>query len=475
MRARTDIAFQDKELPIESVAPKTDHLVVCEETEDGLAEVIAANYAFSLGAGLFSIPKIDESLSKELLEAFYTLYDQQELSQTEALQGLKAELRKACGPLPVPANGSITFITSALPLGFAVPDVPSTHMFSYPDLGRAMINGFAAEQPEHHGIGFVALVDSATADAQEIASLAKILEPRRAFLRTYKGPAANVRDVTEMMYLFPYDLLVIATHCGDTNGLRWTYEYKDFEGIDRTLIVDIGLGFARTDDVDMFAVTQYVRFVSLDGVDWGDREKKKTLYVGTAIEDYLSRTMGGKPELQPVRRETVDRVVGSAALKMYDHNIIVLPKSLADEGTPIVINNACTSWHTLAKTFVFGNSRAYIGTLFPISPAEAQEVVVKMFDRHFAKPLPAALWSAQRDVYGSTVRRPYVATGVYPQRLRVKSHDVISRMISRLSSALDVWRMHLTQVDRKDEQRVKSIEESVKYYERELAHFRDLS
>lgn len=185
--------------------------------------------------------------------------------------------------------------------------------------------------------------------------------------------------------------------------------------------------------------------------------------------------MGGKPELQPVRRETVDRVVGSAALKMYDHNIIVLPKSLADEGTPIVINNACTSWHTLAKTFVFGNSRAYIGTLFPISSAEAQEVVVKMFDRHFAKPLPAALWSAQRDVYGSTVRRPYVATGVYPQRLRVKSHDVISRMISRLSSALDVWRMHLTQVDRKDEQRVKSIEESVKYYERELAHFRDLS
>lgn len=52
-------------------------------------------------------------------------------------------------------------------------------------------------------------------------------------------------------------------------------------------------------------------------------------------------------------------------MMMADGNYIVMPRSLADEGTPIIINNACLSWHRLAGTFTFANARAYIGTLFP--------------------------------------------------------------------------------------------------------------
>ena len=45
-----------------------------------------------------------------------------------------------------------------------------------------------------------------------------------------------------MMELFPHDLLLIATHCGDVRGYRWMYEFKDSEGYDRELVVDIALG-----------------------------------------------------------------------------------------------------------------------------------------------------------------------------------------------------------------------------------------
>jgi hypothetical protein len=79
-------------------------------------------------------------------------------------------------------------------------------------------------------------------------------------------------------------------------------------------------------------VTQFMRFVSLDGVDWIDTEARKTLEVGTAITDFVDQTCESK--LQPVNRETVDRVFGPAALAMRDGNLIVLPRSLADEGTP---------------------------------------------------------------------------------------------------------------------------------------------
>jgi hypothetical protein len=137
-----------------------------------------------------------------------------------------------------------------------------------------------------------------------------------------------------MVELFPYDLLLIATHCGDPKGYRWTYEFKDTEGIDRTFVVDIAIGIGQTDDPDLLGVTQFLRFVSLDGVDWTDRKKKAKLYVGEAISDFVTLTRA-KPPLLPVKKDTVDRVIGTAALKMYDDNFIVLPKPLADEGTPV--------------------------------------------------------------------------------------------------------------------------------------------
>lgn len=225
----------------------------------------------------------------------------------------------------------------------------------------------------------------------------------------------------------------------------------------------------------MLSVTQFIRFISLDGVDWCDPKKDEKIYVGRAILDYLERTRSESNPLQPVKKDTVSRVVGSSALKLYDHNFIVLPRALADEGTPIIINNACTSWHRLASNFQIAGARAYVGTLFPVTASEAQEVIIKLLDKHAGKPLPAAIWSAQREVYGTGLRRPYAVTGVYPQRLRVKGQDVIGRMISRLSGALTGWKKTLAGIDPNDNARLRIVRENIAYYERELAHFQKLA
>jgi hypothetical protein len=474
LREQRSIVFVDEPSPVEAVPSKSGHLVVCEQGEP-LAEVIAANYAYALRAGICLIPNIGRELSDELLEDFYSLYDNRSVSPREGLQNLREQFRKLTGALPVPDGGSITFITGGLPLGFSVPEVPSTHLFKYPDLGIAMINGFAAEQPDRSGIGFIALVDPETTEAHEIVAAERLLPPRGVFIRTYYGPGANVRDVTTMMELLPYDLMIIATHCGDVDGFRWTYEYTDSEGIDRNLVVDIAVGVGRTNDANMLSVTQFIRFISLDGVDWHDPEKKEALYVGKAIIDYLEMTRSSTTPMEPVKKETVPRVVGSSALKMHDHNLIVLPRALADERTPIIINNACASWHRLASNFFVGGARAYVGTLFPVTTSEAQEVIIKLLDKHVGKPLPAALWSAQREVYGDDLRRPYVATGVFPQRLRIKRQDVIGRMVSRLSGTLSSWQKTLAGIDPNDSDKVKTVRENIAYYERELAHFHSLA
>lgn len=209
----------------------------------------------------------------------------------------------------------------------------------------------------------------------------------------------------------------------------------------------------------------------LTGVDWNDPEAKKQLYVGTAILDYLERT-GGREKMTPVKRESIGRVVWSSALRMFDGNFIAVPRSLAGDGSPIVLNNACASWHRLAATFMFGNARAYIGTLVGVTDTEAQEVATRLLDRHFGKPLAVALWHAQNEVYADGARRPYVLVGAHFQRLRATSIDAPIFIYKHLVEACNMWRRDRDGTDPNDEAKRRTMKDNVQYLEREAQGIR---
>src|SRR5262249_43098669 len=92
LREKRGIVFTDEPSPGETVSSKSGHLVVCEQGEP-LAEVIAANYAYALGAGLCLIREIGRELSDELLEDFYSLYDDRSVSPRDSLRNLQERLR----------------------------------------------------------------------------------------------------------------------------------------------------------------------------------------------------------------------------------------------------------------------------------------------------------------------------------------------------------------------------------------------
>ena len=470
LRAGLHIAFEEKPSPYEWVPSKNGHMVVCEEGEE-LSEVIAANYAFALDAGLFLIPKVEEDLAEEILEGFYKLQDRADLSPAEIQRRLREELLDLCGSIPVPEGGSITFV-GKLPFGFAYPEHPSTHLFEYPDLGCAVVNGFAAEQQRRPGTGVVVLVDPGTTPAPEIQSAIDLLKRRRAFIRVYQDHSANVRHVSEMLEHFPYDFLIIATHCGDSSGYRWTHEFTDSEGLNRTVVTDIAVGFARTDDPEILKVAHFFRFISVDGVDWTDRVAKSKLYVGNVMHDFNERLNEGPRKFNPTKKETVDRVVGFSAMMMSDSNLLFAQHTMANMGTPIVINNACLSWHRLAANMMYAGARAYVGTLFPILSAEAAEVVTKMLDAYWGKLLAVAVWSAQRDVYRSDLRRPYVVAGVFSQYLRIDPIDYPERIKRRLAETLAGYKDMLASIEASgDAKRIAAVKDVIKIYEREYEHF----
>ena len=322
------------------------------ENDDDFAQVLAANYAFATDAGLCLISPVEEERANELLERLYTAAENRSISTTALLESLRAELRQLAGHLPLPRPGAVTFISRRIPWGFAFPEIPSTHLFSYPDLGIALINGVTAEQAEAPGIRSAAILDPGAVDSREIQAAIERLTDRGVLSIGIRSKLATVHRVAQTIEHFPYDLLLISTHCGDASGWRWTYEFVDSEGIARTLVTDIAIGVQIVPGQDDLRVTQFERFVSLDGVDWNDPERHGKLYHGQAMRDFVRMKEEGAG-LEPTRKEEIPRVPGSMALKMANHNYIALPQNLASAGSPIVINNACGSWHRLASTFMF--------------------------------------------------------------------------------------------------------------------------
>jgi len=98
LRAGKGIDFEERTSTYEWISSKTGHLVVCEEGEE-ISEVIAANYAFALDAGLFLIPKIEADRTEQLLEGFYKLQDRSEIPPAEIQAQLRQELLELCGSI----------------------------------------------------------------------------------------------------------------------------------------------------------------------------------------------------------------------------------------------------------------------------------------------------------------------------------------------------------------------------------------
>jgi hypothetical protein len=334
-------------------------------------------------------------------------------------------------------------------------------------LGTTIVNGFARQIDRTVGTVVTALVDPKQTDAPEVAKVREALFNRGSLVRTYEGAGASVRAISTMIDWYPYDLLLIATHCGDVSGVRDTYRFTDSAGQVRELIVDSAPGIAATNDPDLFKVTVINVFHSIDGVSWNDPEKDSKVEVGTAIKDWIDQTTGGR-ELIPVKKEPIDRVYGSAALAMSDFNYISMVQTIAGYGNPIIINNACVSWHELASRFLYAGASTYIGTLVEVLPWEAEDVIVRAITKHYEKPLAHAIWSAQRDTYKGSVRKPYVVTGVYTSKLqpaKVDAPEYIARRILGMMGVLKNRRCgQLTDFAKKE------LTETLSYYQREFDH-----
>lgn len=362
-----------------------------------------------MDAAFLVFPKLTSEEGDAWLEEIYALESGGDVSGRFAI--ICDRVRHRLPDFEFEKFKQVLFVTNGFPWGIAVPQCAATHMFSYPDFGRSVIEGMWASHQPSRSARTALLIDPQQVAGSEIENIAKALRKNGTHVRIEAGPRASVSKVYMLVETMPFDIIVLATHAGDVSGERVTYEFKDSEGLQRRLIVDEAVGFGFDPRTDKVLVQEFHRFHELDGVNWTDSEAKKNLHIGTAIKSWAGFDDKLERDKFRVHSEPIPRVIGSMALRMHDDIWIPMVQGFSPSCSPVIINNACSSWHELSDRFTFAGARAYVGTLFPVTDGEAQAVGTSIFEQQLGKYLPIALQVSQNSIYGAQGRRPYAMVG----------------------------------------------------------------
>ncbi len=435
--ARQELIVDLEVSPRTSLVERGHHLLVVFEQGDDLSEVIASNIAFASDASFATIPELSEDLHREWIEDIYELGEGGEVNAR--FDTIVERARQHINGLNLDGYESILFVTAGFPWGVTVPQTPVTHMYRYPDFGRASVEGIWASQGRQRSSRTALLVDPGAVESAEMPDVARSLAQRGALVRRVTGREATPMRVQLLMDLVPHDVIVISSHSGDAQGHRLTYEFPDLQGKLRRLVVDRALSFSYDHPADMVRVTEYQRFHSLDGVSWRDKAGKDALPVGSAMLAWRNLVgLQARQEYQ-VGCEEVRRVPGSMGIQMHGEIMLFASHSMAVGSAPVFFNNSCWSWHELSMRATFAGARAYVGSLYPVLDPEAQEVARAFFGAVPDTELSVALCQAQKRVYGDGARRPYVMVGLPYISVPPNEADSVNFLLRSYQSGRIAW------------------------------------
>lgn len=451
-------------IPERMILGEGSHLLISEKRND-LAPLVAANYAHSIGSKFLLIPEPTEMSIKDIAEDLYTLYsDSPGLSIGEKMELIKQKIRQLVGDYDFGLASCLTFVTKGIPYGFAFPEFPSAHLNAYPDLGLHLNSSIRVER-ESQGIRVSLLVDPGFYPESETEDLAQFFKRQRIWVGVLSKDLASVYRVRRFIEYLPYDFLMFTSHAGEISGRRLKIRLQDKKGDAHILTIDLAAGFGIVPGTEMVEVREVSRFVEIDGVDWSDDAKKEKIpRLGEVLEDFAKKDVS---QWEIIQAEDIPRVIHSMALKMTDHYLMPAFHALADGGEPIVLNNACCSWYELAGRFIFGGARAYVGTIFDITSAEAVSLTNCLVGKHLGEELAFGLWEAQNEVYRDNPRRPYILIGPHFTTIRpTPLQNAKLYLLTKLREGLIGWSRSKKSLEEQNlkNDRLRNVEEAIKFH-----------
>lgn len=400
-------------------------LVVCERCNP-VVEVIAANYATSIDADFRLIEAPDRKDAEDLQRLLANLYDLEITAREEVFRYVAKRISQSLIDIRFENRAAVTFVTTGIPYGVIITNVPSTHLLSLL-LGTTLPRIIMAERRTPN-VRASLLIDPGLFHESETAEILGVLCEKHMYCKVFAGRDATATNVSNAIDYFPYELLFIASHVGELKGCRWHFRFKARDHSMHVGVMDVAVCFAPIRGTDKVKVTEFKVMVSIDGIQ-RDSPQWKTL-PSYLIEDYVYRDPK-KGEI--FKTEPTEKIRAATAIQLYDHAFMPMSYVIANFLSPVVFNNGCSSWIYLSERFMFAGARAYIGTLSAVNGLLAKPVA-ENFVRLCLNgvPISEAIWRSQGDVFCDSPIQPYALVGCHFSTIKVadfKQLDFLRRYL----------------------------------------------
>ncbi len=432
--------FSQKPLVIDESAPllPEKHLhggegVLLIENDASVPDVAAINYGFAINADIALVPATDKNQVRSLprqLEAWSKDKSHHEFAWA------KRAASKRLREVNFATYKFATFFTKGLPYGLFIGNViPCSHVMKELDCGLFITNALIEE---HVPIGLAsAIVFSPELFAsEETEDISKLFDANNYTVTSLVGKKATVKQLTNYGSHFPYDVMHICAHGGETDGYFVVQEFTDRNGNPHKLEFYEVVGFSPTEG-DMVKVHRKLIFKSLDGFPWMSPPLKS--YPRYVFEDMMVATRLD-PENKVLRIPFNSKIALSCHIQCADsiHQGDFL--GLAGFGHPFVFNNTCSSSHEIAATITRAGARSYIGTLWSVGNQTANRAA-KVFYEDLVQQgnLLSAFFAMNKTIINKQYENVYIFWGLHLSTLPKVSVKSDAKILADLIGLYLSW------------------------------------
>ena len=397
-----------------------------------MGSTLIINYAASIDADIILA---DAAEREELQSLPRQLQAWAKDRSSPALRETKKKITERIKGIDFTTYAFATFFTAGLPYGLILQNViPFTHVLTGPYCGVFITNAIIGEN--FHPVGSAILFSLAEFPSDETNDIAQRLDQNNFVVTPLLGKGATNHNLDNYGACFPYDLMHICSHGGETDGYFVKREFKDRDGRNHIIEYFEVVSFSPEAAVepDKVKVESKMIFATLDGVPWIQRPLKiYPRYVGADMMQALRDDDAGvkrTPVTVPIALSCHIKCYRSFHQGVFDH--------LAAFAHPIMFNNSCSSSHELAAGFLAAGARCYIATLWSVGDKTAMKAALTFYDSAMADGNVLIAFSAMlRSINNDLYRQIYILWGLhftsFPHPLTKSDDQIIGGLLATYS------------------------------------------
>ncbi|MFA5030367.1 MAG: hypothetical protein WC495_02145 [Patescibacteria group bacterium] len=415
---------ENKKIVIDNSAPRIlakegdgNGLIVIEK-ELEISNVNAINYAQSINAEIRLIKKV----RRDEVDIIYKQLNQwgkakDSKVKERVIQKLKKRISK-----PIPNQYKyITFFTNGLPYHLTIDSsIPCSYVWTHAADLMVFDNIFIEEFKKPIRNSCV-LFSPENFEIEETRDVKILFENNNFLVKAITGDDATIQNFDNYSGYFPYDILHICSHGGETEGHYVIKKFEDRNGNLHTVEYYEIHSFYLTGEKDkrgepMVAVVTKAIFEKLDGIKWASSRLRRKNYSQLVYEDmWKAVKQAPKKEQNTIRVKTAYPIPTSTHIQCSNGDHQGQFHSLASMGTPIIFNNTCSSGYYIAYGLISAGARAYIGTLWNVNNKNAANSSKKLYQLCLEKnfTLTMAVNQINRDLENTKDASIYILWGLH--------------------------------------------------------------